>query len=122
MSRLLEGTATAREIRSAMAWGAAPAVWALLYRLPVAVLWPGSESRMRVGSEQLIIKPSLMGMGCVGMVIFTAVELTMFIWLLVVASNTLGEANRFSTARGFGTIVLTSISPLLITLAAVLAS
>lgn len=122
VSRLLEGTATPREIRSAMAWGAAPAIWALLYRLPVVLLWPGWESRMRVGSDQLVIKPSLMGMGCVATVIFVALELTMFIWWLVVASNTLGEANRFSTARGFGTIVLTSISPLLITLAAVLAS
>lgn len=122
VSRLLEGTATAREIRSAMAWGAVPAIWALLYRLPAAVLWPGWESRMRVGSEQLVIKPSLMGMGCIGTVIFMALELAMFVWLLVVASNTLGEANRFSTARGFGTLVLTSISPLLIALAAVLAS
>jgi len=124
MGRLLEGTATPREVRSAMAWGLAPIIWSILYRLPAVIIWPGTmESRLRLhDSAQLSINPNLMGMGCIGSVIFAALELTMLIWYCVVASNTLGEANRFSAARGFGALVLTGISPAIILIAAVLAS
>lgn len=123
MGRLLEGTATPREVRSAMAWGLAPVIWAILYRLPAVILSPGAmESRLRVNEKQVSFNPDLMGMGCLGSVIFTALELTMIVWYCVVASNTLGEANRFSGGRGFATLALTGISPALIMIAAFLAA
>ena len=123
MARLLEGTATPREMRSAMAWGLAPIIWAILYRLPAMLIWPGTvESRLRLDSERVAINPDLMGMGCIGSVIFTALELTMLVWYFVVASNTVAEANRFTAARGFGTLVLTGISPAIVIIAAILAS
>lgn len=123
MGRLLEGTATPREVRSAMAWGLAPVIWAILYRLPAVMLSPGAmESRVRVNEKRLSFNPDLMGMGCLGSVIFTGLELTMIVWYCVVASNTLGEANRFSGGRGFATLVLTGISPALIMIAAFLAA
>ena len=123
MGRLLEGTATPREVRSAMAWGLVPIIWSILYRLPAVLIWPGTmESRLRIDSERVAINPDLMGMGCIGSVIFTALELTMLVWYLVVASNTVAEANRFTTARGFGTLVLTGITPAVIAIAAFLAS
>jgi hypothetical protein len=124
MSRLLEGAATPREVRSAMAWALTPIIWAILYRLPAVILWPGTvASRMRVGkSAQVAIDPNLLGMGCIGSVIFGALELTTIVWYCIVASNTLGEANRFATGRGFGVLVLTAISPAIIIIAAILAA
>ncbi len=123
MGRLLEGAATPREVRSAMAWGLAPVIWSILYRLPAVILSPGSmESRLRVDGQRMSFNPDLMGMGCLGSVVFTALELTMLVWYCVVVSKTLGEANRFSAARGFGVLVLTGISPAIIMIAAFLAS
>src|SRR5688572_1189896 len=121
MGRLLEGTATPREVRSAMAWGLAPNIWAILYRLPAVLLSPGAmESRLGVNEKRLVFNPDLMGMGCIGSVIFSALELTTLVWYCVVASKTVGEANRFSAGRGFGTLVLTGISPAIIMIAAFL--
>ncbi len=123
VSRLLEGTGTPREVRSAMAWGLAPIIWAISYRLAAVLLWSGPmANRMRVGPGELTFRPEAMGAGCIGTVIFGALELTMLIWYFVVASNTVAEANRFSAARGFGTLVLTGISPAIIAIAAFLAS
>lgn len=123
VSRLLEGTATAREVRSALAWGVVPVIWSILYRLPAILLWPGTmESRVRAGSNQLSFQPQVFSHGCIGTVIFVALELTMLVWYAVVTSSTLAEANRFSTGRGFATLVLTAISPAVIVIAAILAS
>lgn len=123
MGRVLEGAATPREVRSAMAWGLAPIIWAILYRLPVAIFWPGSTGgRVRVNPDQVAINPELLGMGCMGSVIFTALELTTLVWYCVVVSNTLGEANKFSAGRGFAVLVLTGISPAIIMIAAFLAA
>lgn len=123
IGRLLEGTGTPRGVRSAAAWGLTPAIWALLYRIPVAALWPQTGvTGLQVGSERWRINPGVTGMSCLGAVVVMVLEVTTAVWCAAVASNTIGEAHRFSSWRGFAAIVLTLISPALIALAAYLAS
>jgi hypothetical protein len=123
LSRVLEGSASPREVRSAMAWGLTPIIWAIVYRLPAILLWPETmESRIRRTSDAMTFQPGILGVGCIGGVVFATLELAMLVWYLVVTSNTLGEANRFSSWRGFGLLVLTSITPIVIVIAALLAS
>ena len=123
IGRLLEGTGTVREVRSAAAWGLVPAIWALLYRIPVAAFWPDSlPAKTEVRAGQWSFSPGALGMGCLGIVLVVLLEFVVFAWCVTLSSNTLGEAHRFSSWRGLATMVLTLISPGLIALAAFLAS
>jgi hypothetical protein len=120
IGRLMEGSGTPRDVRRAVAWGLTPAVWALLYRIPAVFLLPRSDSTVRFG-EKLRIDTGGLGTGCAAALIFGALELVLVVWCTVVLSNTVGEAHRFSSWRGLATVVLTSIAPLIIVIAAVLA-
>jgi hypothetical protein len=123
IGRLLEGTGTVREVRSAAAWGLVPAIWALLYRIPVATLWPASlPAKVELKAGQWQLSPGGLGMGCLAIIFVMFLELVVFAWCVTLSSNTLGEAHRFSSWRGLASIVLTLISPALIALAAFLAS
>jgi Yip1 domain len=119
IGKLLEGTGTPSDIRSALAWGLAPLIWALLYRLPIVFFGP--RVAMQMGSERFRIDPGLFRSGCLLGVVFGIIELGMLAWCVAVTSNTIGEAHRFSSWRGLATIVLVGISPAIIVAAAVLA-
>ena len=121
IGRALEGSGTPRDLRRAVAWGLTPAVWALLYRVPAAFLLPRSNTTIRLGDDNLRIDPGSLGTGCAAAIVFGVLELVTLIWCVVVSSNTIGEAHRFSSGRGLATVVLTSIAPLVIVLAAALA-
>jgi len=120
IGRLMEGTGTPTDLRRAVAWGLVPAIWALLYRVPAVFLLPRSDATVRFG-EQVRVDPGRLGSGCAAALIFGALELVILVWCAVVISNTVGEAHRFSSWRGLATVVLTSIAPLIIMIAAVLA-
>lgn len=123
LGKVMEGTGTPGEVRTAVAWGLAPVVWALLYRVPVA-LWFGlnPHARVRFGENQLTFNPGQMGMGCITGILMAVLEVTVFFWTLAVLSNTIGEAHRFSGWRGLAAIALTAITPIVIVVAAVLAA
>lgn len=121
IGRLMEGTGTPRDLRRAVAWGLTPAVWALLYRVPAAFLLPRSDATLGIGDDSLHLDPGSLGTGCAAALLFGVLELVIFVWCIVLSSNTIGEAHRFSSWRGLATVVLTSIAPLIIVLAAVLA-
>lgn len=120
IGRVMEGTGTPADLRRAVAWGLVPMVWALLYRIPAVFFLPRSDSTVRIG-EHMRIDPGRLGSGCAAALIFGALELVILVWCGVVISNTVGEAHRFSSWRGLATVVLTSIAPLIILIAAVLA-
>jgi hypothetical protein len=123
VGRLLEGTGTPREVRTGVAWGLAPAVWALLYRVPIAVFWPESlPTKVEMSAGRWRINPGALGTSCLGAAVVGLLEFAIFVWCVWVMSNTIGESHRFSSWRGLATIVLTMISPALIALAAFLAS
>jgi hypothetical protein len=52
--------------------------------------------------------------------LFGLAELALVVWWIVASSLTLAEAERFSGGRGFATIALTAVAPMLIVIAAIL--
>jgi hypothetical protein len=121
IGRFFEGNGKPREIRSALAWGLAPMIWSLIYRLPAAFLLPGGPARFgRGGGDNFVIEPGRFASGCGAAILFTFLELVMLGWCVYVTSNTLGEAHGFSSWRGLATYLLSVLSPLVVVLAAVL--
>ena len=119
--RFLEGTGDLRRVRSALAWGCAPLIWALIYRIPAAILTP-SKGLAQVGvGNNFRIQPGQMSGGCVAALVIGLLELATFVAYLVVSSRTLAEAHRYSAWRGFGTLVIVGITPVVIIIAGVLA-
>ncbi|HUP63172.1 MAG TPA: YIP1 family protein [Thermoanaerobaculia bacterium] len=116
--QVLEGTGTVADVRAALAWGMVPAIWALLYRIPVLFLVKrehvdfGAEAGFRI---------SRISEGCWTGLLLATLELIAFIWAVIVTSNTLGEAHRFSSWRGLATLAMTCAVPFVIIIAAVLA-
>ena len=119
IGRFLGGTGDIRGVRAALAWGLAPAIWAMLYRIPVA-LWLGSVSTVNMRDGNITFDPGRLAGGCGAALVIAVVELAVFVWCMVVMSNTVGEAHRFSAWHGLGTLVVAAIAPLVVILAAAL--
>lgn len=122
IARSLDGTATIKAVRSALAWGMAPAVWALLYRIPA--MWINQPAQLKMdktGGTQLSFDFSRLDSGCGLALLFGLLDLAVTIWWLVASSRTLAEAEGFSAARGFGTLVLCLVAPMVVMIAAFLA-
>jgi hypothetical protein len=117
--KFLEGRGSHADVRAALAWGLAPLIWALLYRLPATIAGPAvGMGQMRADSEAWRLEP---GTGsCLIALVFGLLEFTMFVGYVVVSSRTLAEAHRFSAWRGFGTLLIVGITPIVIIIAAVL--
>jgi Yip1 domain len=121
IGKLLEGSGSARDVRAGMAWGLAPLIWALLYRLPAAIFFQRVDEGSIEVAKGITISGTRLGSGCITIALFGILEVITFIWCVYVASNTVGEAHRFSSLRGLGTLLLVGISPAVIVLAAALA-
>jgi len=119
--RFLEGQGSQSAVRSALAWGLAPLIWAILYRVPIAIFFPPENEVIKAGDAAFRLRPGLIGGSCALALIFGLLELTMLVAYVVVSSRTLAEAHRFSAWKGFGTLVIVGITPLVIIIAAVLA-
>jgi hypothetical protein len=118
----LGGTGNIRGVRAALAWGLAPAIWALLYRVPVAILLaPAAASTVRMRDGNVAFDPGRLADGCGVILILLLIETVVFVWCAVVMSNTVAEAHGFSAWHALGTLVLAAIAPLVVVLAAVLA-
>jgi len=123
IGRTMEGQGSARDVRSALAWGAVPFIWALLYRIPAVIWFPVTKTQVGTGGHtRFTFSPGMAGHGCMTAALLGILELTIVIWYVIVASNTIGEAHRFSSWRGLGTLLLTAITPLVLMIAAFLAS
>lgn len=119
IARLLGGTAPLRDVRAALAWSLVPMVWSVIYRLPMAFY----RNRFDVsgGRTREAVINFLAHGGCTLLLLVTALQLLLAVWLLFVASSTVAEAERFSTAKGFGTLALCLVAPVLIGIAAAVA-
>ena len=119
--KFLEGTGSHADVRLALAWGLSPIIFALLWRLPARLFGPAPDAgRVISDSGWWRIETSQMSGGCLAALVFGVLELTLFIWYLVVGSRTIAEAHRFSAWRGFATLCIIAITPFVITIAAVL--
>lgn len=127
VARQLEGSGDAAATRVALAWGFAPVIWSLVYRIPLLVftIFTGLNVRdpaLRLSEEGFTFAPGRLTQGC-GMTLFMAtIELLLFLWWGYVASRTMAEAHRFSAWRGLGTICITMAAPIVIAIAAALTS
>lgn len=117
--KFLEGQGSHGDVRTALAWGLAPVIWALLYRIPAAFL--RTPGRPDGADENFSIRMDDFGPGCLATLIFGVLELTMLIWYVVVSSRAVGEAHRFSALRGFGSLAIVALAPIVIGIAAFLA-
>jgi hypothetical protein len=122
VARLFDGKSGVVQVRSAMAWGLAPLVWSLLYRLPMMFSPVGrGDAFSRMETDQgLVLDLGLLREGCAVALILIVVEMALVVWYFIVASNTLAEVSGFSAWRGFGTLLVTFASPTLIVVAAAL--
>lgn len=121
IGRFLEGTGEIHGVRSAMAWGLAPAIWALLYRIPASFWGLGTGgSEVRFDGRKVRIDPGALADGCGLRLLIATIEVAVFVWCIVVLSNTLGEAHRFSSWRGLGTLLLSMLVPIVVVIAALL--
>jgi hypothetical protein len=120
--KFLEGQGSHADVRTALAWGLAPVVWALFYRIPAAILrWTSNPSRPDAPNEIFTIRTDELKGGCFAALVFGLLELTMIVWCAVVSSRALGEAHRFSSWRGFGSLAIVALAPIVIGISALLA-
>lgn len=114
---MLGGTGSFRDVRHAVAWGLAPQVWALLFRLPVLLLWPDAVAMLRGGRGKIqlgdfeitpFFSPDV---PAYQVILVGLVELGFLVWYLIVGSQALGEAHRFSSMRGLGSLLLAVVLP-----------
>ena len=123
VGRSLEGTASVKAVRSALAWGLAPSVWALLYRIPA--MWfkePENVRQIRFDDFRFTLGEGVFSSGCGAMLFFGILDLAVIVGWLVITSHTLAEANGFSAPRGFATIAICLLAPVVIAVAAFLAA
>lgn len=120
VGRWFEGTASFREVRSAFVWSLAPWVWALFYLVPelIVVLASGGPGqsigppRMLLGGNRIEWSGGTIGSSSLWwMLVRFVLDTTVLVWFLVIASRTLGEAHRFSSWRGLGTLLLAIVLP-----------
>jgi hypothetical protein len=124
VGRFFEGSGGIAAVRQAVAWGLAPRVWTLLYRVPMAIFFPRHTPLVEAGKGdggRIFFDPGTFAQGCGIGLLLSFVELLLLVWWAYVASRTLGEAHGFSGWKGFATLLVSMISPILIVFAAILA-
>ncbi len=118
IARLLGGTADRRAVRVALAWSLVPLIWALLYRIPVALFWPAIATGLNPPENPLAILRSLAASMSLYAVASTAViallTIAVDLWCFVIASVALSEVNGFSTWRGAATVGFSLLAPVIV--------
>jgi hypothetical protein len=118
VGRMMGGVGTAPDVRAALAWGMVPAIWSVLYRIPLAVY----KNRFPVPTEANVRETLMQFLahgGCSLIVVLIACQIALGIWSIYIASSTLGEAHRFSTGQGFVNLIIAVALPVLVIGAAV---
>jgi hypothetical protein len=122
IGRFFDGTGDIGGVRAALAWGLAPGVWALLYRVPAAIWFVSSgAAAVQVRGGGVKFDPGMIANGCGVALVFLLLELIVLAWCAIVMSNTVAEAHGFSALHGFGTLLIAAIAPVVVMIAAVLA-
>ena len=120
VGRLLNGAATAADVRAALSWGLVPAIWSVLYRIPFAVYAVRFHTGPRLNAREILFNYAASG-GCALFVVYIAFQLIVFVWSLFIATNTLSETQRFSAERAFANLAIAVFLPLLVIIPAVFA-
>ncbi|HKB79709.1 MAG TPA: YIP1 family protein [Thermoanaerobaculia bacterium] len=120
VGRMIGGSGTAADVRAALAWSLVPVIWSVAYRIPVAIYKSRIVATSGTDDKQVLFSLLSHG-GCAIAVIVLALQSAMIAYCLYVASNTLGEAERFSSWKGLAALTITFTIPVAVGLAAFLA-
>lgn len=120
VGRFLGGTGDIRGVRAALAWGLAPPIWAMLYRVPAAIWLVSGQTALRMRNGKVAFDPGMITGGCGVALVLIFLELIVLVWCAVVMSNTVAEAHDYSAPRAFGTLVIAAIAPAVVAVAAFL--
>ena len=83
---------------------------------------PCDASAAPVDDTHAMIAGFIAGGGCTFAIVALTLQLLLYAWLAYVTSNTLAEALHVSSLRGFATISIIVVLPVVIVVAAQLAS
>ncbi len=119
VGRVFDGQGEAADVRAAVAWGLLPVIWSVVYRIPLA-FYRYRFDVYEPDKGRLLFEFVKQG-GCTVAVIVMALHFVVEIWVLFVASHTLAEAHRFSSAKGFATLAISVALPVAVIAAAVYA-
>lgn len=119
--RLLAGEGTYRDVRAALGWGLVPLIWSVLYRIPAGV-YLARIVVIQPGQDERVLFDFLEKGGCSFAVLLFAIQLVLWVWVVYVMSCTVGEALRFSSLKGLGTLAIAAAAPVVICVAAVMVS
>jgi hypothetical protein len=118
IGRLLGGTADPQPVRLALAWSLAPLIWALLFRIPVALFQPGMGSALTHSANPIVVLRSAAAVMSVYALLRSTViallTIAVDIWCYAIACVALSEVNGFSTWRGAATLGFALLAPLIV--------
>ena len=109
--RIVDGTGTVAQVRTALAWGTAPAILALVYRIPM----------MFVAPPRVVFRAEDFTASAPQLLILGVLDVVVLVWYLIVGSITLSEAQGISSWAGLGNLLLAWILPFVAIGAVVLA-
>jgi hypothetical protein len=120
VGRKMGGTASAADVRAALAWGMVPVIWSLVYRIPFALL----ESHLTVNGPTPTLRfLDILGQGgCSIFAVYLAFQILFMAWSLFVGSSCLAEAQQFPSPKGFLNVVITLAVPVVVIAAALVAN
>jgi hypothetical protein len=119
VGRRLDGQSEIADVRAALAWSVAPAIWAVFVRIPLTI-YAYRLVPQAVVPRKLVFDFIANG-GCTFAILALTFEVLLYAWVAWVASSTVAEALRFSTWKGFATIAIVAAVPVVIAIAANLA-
>lgn len=119
--RILKGSATAADVRAALAWGMVPVIWSAIYRIPFAIYEYSFATGPRLNAREALMNYAASG-GCVLIVVFLALQLLVCVWCLAIMTATLAEAQRFSIEKSLASIGITLVFPIVVIAALVFAN
>jgi hypothetical protein len=118
----LGGNAAIDRVRVALAWGFAPLILALVYRVPALIFWPeavaaagGADSgEFSLGDPNVGLNIPTLQAPLYQIAILGLLHLAFLIWYLLVASQALAEAQSFSPWRGLANLMLAFVMPVVV--------
>jgi hypothetical protein len=118
--RKMGGHGSAADVREAMAWGMMPVIWSPIYRIPFSIL--ASRLKVQPDIKPLAILLDFLAQGGLSIVVaYLAFQFAFMVWCLFVGSHCVGEAQQFSSSKGFANVAIALAAPLVVIAAAVAA-
>ena len=114
------GTGTTSDVRAALAWGMVPVIWSVIVLIPLEFAVRGYRPTPGTDATAAVLDFFAQG-GCSLLVISMTFQLLVTAWCVYIASCCVGEAQQFSSGKGFASVAIVFALPVVIGLA-VLAS